>query len=106
MSTASTGDAVLELLQTMEVDLILLNIYMPAINGLQLLDRIRKSDHAADVTVITAASDMSSIKMALRLGAVDYLIKPFEFHRLFSSGSVHIQGRREVDGNEASLKPS
>ncbi|MFW5437225.1 response regulator [Paenibacillus apiarius] len=88
-STASTGDAALEQLQTMEVDLILLDIYMPGINGLQLLDRIRKSDHAADVIVITAASDISSIKMALRLGAVDYLIKPFEFHRFHAALSTY-----------------
>jgi two-component system, CitB family, response regulator MalR len=68
--------------QTQGVDLILLDIYMPGMQGLELLSEIRSQGLGADVILVTAASDTKSIREALRLGAVDYLIKPFEFERL------------------------
>jgi two-component system, CitB family, response regulator MalR len=69
------------LLDTHEIDLMLLDIFMPGTNGLELLSRLRKKDKSIDVIVISAACDSSTIKKALRHGAVDYLIKPFEFER-------------------------
>jgi two-component system, CitB family, response regulator MalR len=67
------------------VDLVLLDIFMPGKNGLQLLTEIRKEEKSVDVIVISAANDIQNIKKALRLGAVDYLIKPFTFERLKSA---------------------
>lgn len=63
------------------VDLMLLDVYMPGRNGLELLRYIRENDLEVDVILITAASDTEKIQAALRLGAVDYLIKPFKFER-------------------------
>jgi CitB family two-component system response regulator MalR len=68
--------------ETQGVDLVLLDIYMPGMQGLELLAEIRSHGLGADVILVTAASDTKSIREALRLGAVDYLIKPFEFERL------------------------
>lgn len=68
-------------LQVKPVDLVLLDVFMPGKNGLQLLAEIRAKAQAVDVIVISAASDIQSINTALRLGAVDYLIKPFQFER-------------------------
>ncbi|MCR8843294.1 response regulator [Paenibacillus sp. SC116] len=81
ITSVSNGDEALDVLQNEPIDLILLDIYMPGMNGLQLLETIRLRDQSVDVIVITAASDIVSVKKALRLGAVDYLIKPFEFSR-------------------------
>jgi response regulator of citrate/malate metabolism len=64
-----------------KVDLILLDVYMPGENGLELLSYIRAEKLGIDVILITAASDADHIQTALRYGAVDYLIKPFEFER-------------------------
>ncbi|MFF2017243.1 response regulator [Paenibacillus sp. NPDC058177] len=69
------------LLASQQVDLILLDIYMPKSNGLQLLSFLREQGSTVDVIVISAASDNVSIRNALQHGAVDYLIKPFEFAR-------------------------
>jgi two-component system, CitB family, response regulator MalR len=71
-----------EFLRNESVDLVLLDIFMPGKNGLQLLTEIRKEGKSVDVIVISAANDIQNIKRALRLGAVDYLIKPFTFERL------------------------
>jgi two-component system, CitB family, response regulator MalR len=64
-----------------QVNLILLDVYMPGANGLELLHFIREQKIAVDVILITAATDTEKVQTALRLGAVDYLVKPFEFER-------------------------
>jgi two-component system, CitB family, response regulator MalR len=69
-------------LEKQDIDLILLDIFMPGKLGLDLLIYLRKHEKATDVIVISAASDMDRIQKALRYGAFDYLIKPFEFERL------------------------
>jgi two-component system, CitB family, response regulator MalR len=76
----NVGDAK-EFLNIEKVNLILLDVYMPGTNGLELLHFIREQKMAVDVILITAAADVEKIQTALRLGAVDYLIKPFEFER-------------------------
>lgn len=81
----------LEYLAAHPIDLILLDIYMSGINGLELLTKIRETGKNVDVIVISAARDVASIKKALQYGAVDYLIKPFEFDRFKSA----LSGYRE-----------
>ncbi len=76
----SAGEA-LAVLAEQKIDLILLDVYMPGMNGLELLAAIRQADQDVDVIVVSAASDNHTIKKALRYGAVDYLVKPFEFER-------------------------
>ncbi|ULO06043.1 two-component system response regulator DcuR [Paenibacillus sp. 19GGS1-52] len=78
---ATSGDEAKKLLAEQKVDLILLDIYMSQTNGLQLLTHLRGQGSTVDVIVISAASDNISIRQALQHGAVDYLIKPFEFTR-------------------------
>lgn len=68
-------------LKNEQVDLILLDVYMPGSTGLELLSFIREQNMAVDVILITAAADKEKIHTAIRYGAIDYLIKPFEFER-------------------------
>ncbi|MEH7247369.1 response regulator [Neobacillus niacini] len=70
-----------EFLEREQVNLMLLDVYMPGTNGLELLHYIREQKVDVDVILITAAADTEKIQTALRLGAVDFLIKPFEFDR-------------------------
>ncbi|MEK8212294.1 response regulator [Paenibacillus sp. FSL L8-0463] len=86
---ASSGDEAAKMLADREVDLILLDIYMPHTNGLQLLSSLREQGSMVDVIVISAASDNGSIRKALQYGAVDYLIKPFEFARFQAALSAY-----------------
>ena len=79
---ANNGDMALKLLSKKNYDLLILDIFMPTMDGLQLLAKIREHGFDVDVIIVSAANDKDKIKQALRLGAVDYIIKPFEFERL------------------------
>ena len=78
---ARNGDEALRLLQSRSYDLLILDVFMPSMDGLQLLSKIRENGFDVDVIIVSAANDKDKIKQALRLGAVDYIIKPFEFER-------------------------
>ncbi|PTI74901.1 response regulator [Staphylococcus succinus] len=82
--THNVSAAITTIAQT-HVDLILLDVYMPEQNGLSLLTYIREHHLKIDAILITAASDVDQIQKAFRYGAMDYLIKPFEFERFKKS---------------------
>jgi CitB family two-component system response regulator MalR len=94
VAVAKTGDEALILLEKQQIDLVLLDIFMPGLNGLELLVKIRNGGLNMDVILLTAARDSGSINKALQYGAVDYLIKPFEFER-FSEALLKYKNRRK-----------
>ncbi|WP_281975741.1 response regulator [Halobacillus litoralis] len=103
---AANVEEALRYLDEYDVDLILLDVYMPGRNGLQLLKDLREKDERVDVILITAASEKEQIQKSLRLGAVDYLIKPFEFERLqgalikYKENYAVFQDKENVGQNE------
>lgn len=78
---ASSVEEARKFIAEQAIDLILLDVYMQESNGIDLLSFIRETGVNIDVIVISAASDMNSVKKAMNFGAVDYLIKPFHFNR-------------------------
>lgn len=76
------GREALEYLKTHSVDLAIVDVYMPMLDGLELLRSIRCRGIQTSVIMITAATEMSVVEEALRLGIEDYIIKPFAFSRL------------------------
>jgi len=66
-------------------DLIFLDIYLPHTNGLDFLVQLREKGIQVEVILITAARDIEQVEKAYRYGAIDYLVKPFEFDRLNQS---------------------
>ncbi len=75
------GKSALEFLEKQSVDLIILDVFMPHMNGFETLHQIRKQKTHIDVIMVTAANDKESLEEALRLGIIDYLVKPFTFER-------------------------
>lgn len=65
-----------------EFDLYILDINVPGLNGLKLLDIIYKKDNNAKVIIISSNSDVYSLKQAYKLGCIDYLNKPFHLEEL------------------------
>ncbi|MBT2679994.1 response regulator [Bacillus sp. ISL-35] len=92
-----------EFLESEKVDLILLDVYMPGATGIDLLRFIRKKNISADVILITAAADKENIQTALRYGALDYLIKPFEFER-FNQALLHYKEKHHFFENHNMLR--
>ncbi|AOY74885.1 response regulator [Clostridium formicaceticum] len=78
---ASNGEVALQLIKSLNPHLVILDIYMPKIDGLKLLRRIRKDELDVDIILVTAAKDVPSIEEAFKWGVIDYLVKPFELHR-------------------------
>lgn len=79
--SAKTGKEALKVVQDKKIDLVLLDIYLPDITGIELLEKIRELDIPIDIITITAARDSSTVQKLFRLGTIDYLVKPFRFER-------------------------
>ena len=73
----SSGAEALEKMREGGIDLVLLDVIMPGLDGIQLLERI-KSDYDVPVIMITAANTIKTAVQAMKLGAYDYLSKPFD----------------------------
>jgi len=83
VGVAHTGADALRLVGSLRPDLVLLDIYLPDVGGLEVLRTLRaQGDSAVDVIVITAATDVDTVRSAMRGGVLHYLIKPFEFTAL------------------------
>lgn len=78
---ATTGKEAYEKVQQLKPNLILLDMFLPDISGIDLFLRLRNERISVDVILITAARDAPTVQEAVRLGAFDYLIKPFRFER-------------------------
>ena len=75
------GCGAISFLEANEVDLLILDVYMPLMNGFEALRAIRNKNISVDVIMVTAANDRDSLEEALHLGIVDYLVKPFTVDR-------------------------
>src|SRR2546425_8819181 len=77
IQTADSGRAALEQIPGYRPDIVILDIKMPEVDGLEVLRRIKRIDPAIEVVMITAYASLETVKLALSHGAFEYLIKPF-----------------------------
>lgn len=75
--TASDGQEALNIVKEGKPDLVILDIRMPHLDGMETFRRLRKIDHNLIVIILTAYATLESARRALRLGAYDYITKPF-----------------------------
>lgn len=92
---AGNSVAAEEALKEERIDLMILDIFMPGRNGVDLLAELRAAGCLTDVVFLTAADDTDFINRAQKLGFVDYLIKPFSYER-FRDSLAHYQKMREL----------
>ncbi len=74
---AETGKEAIDLLTKNSVDLVLLDILLPDVNGLALLERLKTIDPHSEVVMVTAVKDIQTAVKAIKLGAYEYIVKPF-----------------------------
>jgi DNA-binding response OmpR family regulator len=89
--TAGNGRKALDVLAREEIDLILLDLVMPQLSGLQMLGSLRERDGAPPVIVLSAVSDVGARVQALDRGAVDFVGKPFHVAELIARIRRHLQ---------------
>ncbi|WP_395572494.1 response regulator [Streptomyces sp. BK79] len=82
VGVAGTGEEALAAVGELRPDLVLLDLYLPDVFGLDVIPRLRAAGHDCDVMVISAAREADAVRGAVRHGVVDYLLKPFEFEDL------------------------
>ncbi|GAA1626139.1 response regulator [Nonomuraea maheshkhaliensis] len=82
IGTASTGEQALDRIAALRPDLVLLDLYLPDLFGLEVITRMRAAGHDCDVIVISAARELDAVRGAARRGVSNYLLKPFDFDDL------------------------
>src|SRR6185503_6379725 len=82
LSTASSGEEALRLIPTLQPDLVIMDIRMVGMSGLDTLRKLRERDARVPVIMMTAYGTTQAAIEAMKLGAYDYLLKPFDVPKL------------------------
>ena len=85
-----------EMLQVLRPDLVLLDIFFPDGNGIELLWKIRKEYKETDIVLITAAKEKDIFQEALRGGVFDYILKPLNFTRFQNMLNRYLEHRKKL----------
>ena len=94
VSTATSGEEALEKVEKENLDLILLDIKMPGMDGIEVLRRIGELKENVDVIMVTAVNTMKTAIEAMKLGAYDYITKPFDVDEVIVSINKALEKRR------------
>ncbi len=83
----TSGEACLEFVSRCRPDIILLDVYMPGINGFQTCEKLKQIDESNDIPVVfvTALGLNDEIEEGYRVGGVEYIVKPFDTKTLLST---------------------
>lgn len=98
VQTFQDGQAALEWLVQNPVDLVVLDVYMPMITGVELLRALRERAVPVDAVMVTAANDVATVDQLLKMGVVDYLVKPFTYDRFQQALDTFCRHREAVTG--------
>lgn len=82
---ASSYDEAKSFIEIMQPDLLLLDMYFPDMNGLDILKEIKQQSKQMDVIMVTAAKEIEKVQEAIKIGIFDYIIKPVAFERFKQS---------------------
>nr|WP_263313474.1 response regulator transcription factor [Mammaliicoccus sp. Marseille-Q6498] len=88
---ANTGRQALDLFESTNFDLILLDVMIPELNGLEVLRRIRKENEEVKIIMLTARDAVMDKVSGLDSGANDYMTKPFEIEELLARIRAHLK---------------
>lgn len=90
------GRSALSYLTNSPPDLVILDVYMPVLTGLELLRELRARCVETDVIMVTAANDTKTLDALMKLGVVDYLVKPFTYARFQQALETFCHHRQAV----------
>jgi len=93
--SVASGKEALEVLKKVQVDLVLLDIHMPDMDGIEVLKKIKELDEEVDVVMVSALNMARKAVDAIKLGAYDYITKPYEPEEILST-AARVMDRRNV----------
>lgn len=96
---ARNGHEALLLLEKEKPDLLILDVYMPDVDGISVLSLLRKTEIPVDVIMVTAAGDTATVARIMRQGVIDYIVKPFKFERYRAALESYSDFRRKLSYN-------
>jgi two-component system CitB family response regulator len=94
IAIATTGKQAIELLEVIQPQLVLLDVYLPDMKGTEFVKIIRQSYPNTDIIMITAAAEVEIVSDSFRSGVSDYIVKPVTFER-FKNSLENYQGKFE-----------
>ncbi|MCK5680873.1 response regulator, partial [bacterium] len=96
---ATSGDEALEIVDEEKIDLILLDIMMPGMDGYTVCRKLKESEKSQDIPIvfITARSDEDAIEKAYDAGGVDYVTKPFKPKELRARVKIQLEHQEMID---------
>ena len=101
LGPVQTEEEIIKVLDKENIDLILLDVYLPKKNGIDILKSLRYKKYLTDVIMITAANSVEEVKRAFAYGVTDYLVKPFEFERFEEAVNKYKQKNNLLNKREA-----
>ncbi len=96
---ADSSDKALKIVQEKNIDLVLLDIRMPKVSGIEVLKKIKQAMPDLDVIMVSASKDVASAVEAMKLGALDYITKPFNVKELLAVIEKALEKRSLVREN-------
>lgn len=96
---ATKGSTALKLISQRSPDLVLLDVYMPEMNGFEVCKLLKNDPDYSSIPVIflTSSNDEESIKQGFELGAQDYVVKPFNISELLARVHTHIKLKKQTE---------
>jgi putative nucleotidyltransferase with HDIG domain len=104
VTTAKAGEEALERLRQEEVDLVITDIKMPGLSGLELLRAIRDKNQILPVIVMTGYASLETAVEAIKQGAYDYITKPFEIEKLLHTVNKAVNQKKLEEKNKQLLE--
>ena len=103
IKTADSGVAALDEIPRYRPDLVILDIKMPEMSGLEVLRHVKERDASVEVVMITAYASLETVRQALTYGAFEYLIKPFSRQDLENTVRRALQRRQQEIGARSAV---
>lgn len=102
---ADNGKEALKFIEEEEWDLVLLDIMIPELSGLEVLRRVRRTDESTPIILLTARDEIHDKVSGLDLGANDYITKPFQIEELLARIRAHLRRpkQKKADQNNLSI---
>jgi response regulator of citrate/malate metabolism len=100
VGVAHSGREALDVAERLQPDLVVLDVYLPDMSGIEVLQELRHRGAELDAIIVTAARDVDSLRSAMAAGALRYIVKPFNFERFRDA----LQSYQRFSGRRSALE--